>query len=201
MLLYTGIGILISPQLCSLFNSYANTLLTTFVRHSGELYGNDAFVYNVHALVHLSADGQLHGSLDSISAFPYENDLHTLKKLVRKPEFPLAQIIRRLSEAEERSTVELPSKALRVQHYVGPVPDGLQATAQYRQLQTEQWSMNVSTGDNVFAIDKDICVIHNMVQSVEGIYVVFKVFTVGTFLQLSNELRVFIVSEPTGRLG
>ncbi|KAL1279610.1 hypothetical protein QQF64_026283 [Cirrhinus molitorella] len=90
--------------------NYANTLLTTFVSHVGELYGQDALVYNVHALVYLSADAQLHGSLDSISPFPYENYLRTLKKFVRKPEFPLAQIIRRLSEVEESSNVELPCK-------------------------------------------------------------------------------------------
>ncbi|KAJ7998119.1 hypothetical protein DPEC_G00219260, partial [Dallia pectoralis] len=174
MLLYTGICILVSPQLCSLFNNYANTLLTTFVGHFGELYG---LVYNVHGLVHLSADAQLHGSLDSISAFPYENYLHTLKKFVRKPDFPLAQIIRRLSGVEDIRTVQLPCKALRMQHYVGPVPDGLQATAQYRQLQTKQWSIKVSTDNNVFAIDKDICVIYNIVQSVGGVYVVFKVLT------------------------
>lgn len=167
MLLNTGISILVCPKLYSLFNGYANVLLTTFVSHVGELYGKDALVYNVHALVHLSADAQLHGSLDSISAFPYENYLRTLKKFVRKPEFSLAQIIRRLSEIEEISNVELPCKALRMQHYVGPVPDGLQATAQYRQLQTEQWSMKVSTGDNVFAIDKDICVTYNIIQSVD----------------------------------
>ncbi|KAA0721204.1 hypothetical protein E1301_Tti021589 [Triplophysa tibetana] len=75
------------------------------------------------------------------------------------------------------------------------------ATAQYRQLQTDQWSMKVSTGDNVFAIYKDICVIHNIVQSVEGIYVVFKVFTqlehFYNYPMSSDFLRVFIVSEPT----
>lgn len=60
--------ILISPQLCCLYNKYTNTLLTTFVRHVGELYGQDAVVYDVHGLVHLSADAQLHGCLDAISA-------------------------------------------------------------------------------------------------------------------------------------
>ncbi|KAE8576519.1 hypothetical protein XENTR_v10004219 [Xenopus tropicalis] len=204
MLFYTGICILVSPQLYSLFNNYANTLLTAFVKHVGELYGKDALVYNVHALVHLSADAKLHGSLDTISAFPYENYLRTLKKFVRKPEFPLAQIIRRLSEVEKISSSELPCKALRMQHYVGPVPDGLQATAQYRELRTEHWSVKASTGDNVFAIGKDICVILNIVQSVKEIYVVFRVFTqIANFFNYpmsSDFLRVFIVSEPTGPL-
>lgn len=79
MLLYTGICILVSPKLCSLYSNFANTLLTTFVSHFGELYGKDALVYNVHALVPLSADAQLHGCLDCISAFPYENYLRKLE--------------------------------------------------------------------------------------------------------------------------
>lgn len=91
-----------------------------------------------------------------------------------------------------------------MQHFVGPVPDGLEATAQYRELQTEQWSMKGSTGDNVFAIDGDICVIHNIIQSVEGIYVVFKVLTeMETFFNYpmsSDFLRIFIVSQPIGPL-
>ncbi|KAI2646179.1 tRNA(Ile)-lysidine synthase [Labeo rohita] len=55
-----------------------------------------------------TGDAKLHGFLDSIST----------------------QIIRRLSEVEKISTVELPCKALSMQHYVGPAPDGLLATAQ-----------------------------------------------------------------------
>ncbi|XP_059196234.1 uncharacterized protein LOC131977004 [Centropristis striata] len=202
MLFYTGMCILVSPQLCSLYSNYANTLLTTFVSHFGELYGKDALVYNVHALVHLSADARLYGCLDSISAFPYENYLHKLKRFVRKPEFPLAQIIRRLSEVEKISTTELPRKDLRMQHYVGPVPDGLQAVAQYRELKTEQWSMRVSTGDNVFSIDGEICLVYNIIKSVEGIHVVFKVFTqLESFFDYpmsSDFLRIFVVLQPTG---
>lgn len=130
-----------------------------------------------YALVHLSADVQLHGCLDSISAFPYENYLDKLKRFVRKPEFPLAQIIRRLSEALKICSIELPCKGLRKQHYVGPVPDGIQTEAQYRELHMEKWTMKVSTGDNVFAIGRDICSVNNIIQSMEGIYEVFQVFT------------------------
>jgi len=202
MLLYTGICILVSPKLCLVYSNYANTLLTMFVSHFGELYGRDAVVYNVHALVHLSADVQLHGCLDSISAFPYENYLHKLKRFVRKPEFPLAQIIRRLSEVHNICSIELPCKGLKKQHYVGPVPDGLQAEAQYRELHTEKWQMKVSTGDNVFAIGRDICGIYNIIQTAEEIHVVYKVFTnMGNFFSYplsSDFLKVFIVTQPTG---
>lgn len=67
---------------------YLDVLLVTLVKYM-------AIVYNVHALVHLADEVQLHGCLESFSAFPYESYLHKLKKLVRKTDFPLAQIIRR----------------------------------------------------------------------------------------------------------
>lgn len=200
MLFSAGICILLSPQLCPLYSNYANTLLTTFVSHFGEIYGQTALVYNVHALVHLSADAERYGCLDSISAFPFENFLCKLKRFVRKPTFPLAQIIRRLSEAERISTIKLPCKGLKMQHYVGPVTDGLEVVAQYRELQTEQWLMKVSTGDNIFSLDGDICVVHNIIQSVDGIYVVYKAFTeMDIFYNypMSSDF-VFTVSQPTG---
>lgn len=58
-------------------------------------------VYNVHGLIHLADDAKTFKSLENISAFPFENFLASLKNIIRKPEFPLAQIIRRLSEKED----------------------------------------------------------------------------------------------------
>lgn len=202
MLFSTSMCILVSPLLCSLYSNYADTLLRAFVSHVGELYGQDALVYNLHVLVHLSADAERYGSLDSISAFPFENYLCKLKRFVRKPNFPLAQIIRRLSEVEKISTVQLPCKNLIMQHYLGPVPDGLQVIAQFRGLQNEKWLMKVSTGDDVFTIDGDLCVIHNIIQCLDGIYVVYQIFAdMEVFFKYpmsSDFLRVFVVSQPTG---
>jgi len=39
-------------------------------------------------------------NLDSYSAFPFENYLQYLKKLVRKPNAPLVQIINRIQESQ-----------------------------------------------------------------------------------------------------
>lgn len=80
------------------FNEYAQNLLITFVHHFGQLYGNDMIVYNVHGLIHLADDAKTFKSLENISEFPFENLLASLKNMVRKPEFLMAQIIRRLSE-------------------------------------------------------------------------------------------------------
>ena len=47
-------------------------------------------VYSVHGLLYMVEDVKIHGPLDSYSAFPFENVLERLKKLVRKPVYPLA---------------------------------------------------------------------------------------------------------------
>ena len=58
-------------------------------------------MYNVHGLTHLAEDVKDFGPLDSNSAFSFENFLGQLKQLVCKPQFPVQQVIRRLSERKE----------------------------------------------------------------------------------------------------
>lgn len=79
----------------------------------------------MHSLVQLAQDVKLHGCLDNITAFPYENHLQKLKKLVRKPERPLVQILRRLSEQTTQKIVDQMSNTLKKPHFVGPILDGL----------------------------------------------------------------------------
>ncbi len=104
----------------------ANSLLVSFVEHFGCLYGQEFLVYNVHSLVHLSQDVKVHGNLDLISAFPYENFLGQLKKMVRGPCNALTQVIHRLSEMDHiNSSPDLccqTDKAFRLEHEDGPVP-------------------------------------------------------------------------------
>ena len=96
MLFFTAISILANPTLCRPFCNYAKELLVGFVQHLGSLYGKDQIVFNVHSLVHLPNDVKLHGPLDTFSAFPFENFLKSLKRLVRKSNFALQQVILRL---------------------------------------------------------------------------------------------------------
>lgn len=112
----------------------------------------------------------------NIAAFPYEIHLQKLKKLVRKPERPLAQIFRRLSA--QKIVGQMPN-TLKKAHFVGPIPDGLASKGvqgQYSQITTEQWTIKVSTGDNVFFIADDICMIDNTVECHDGIYVISRTF-------------------------
>ena len=57
-------------------------------------------MYNVHSLLHLCDDVQKYKCLDNISAFPFENYLQTLKRMVRKKSDIVTQVARRISEKQ-----------------------------------------------------------------------------------------------------
>ena len=90
--------ILVSPNLNLEYNQYASQLLIYFVEHGRVLYGDEFLIYNVHSMLHLAGVAEEFGDLDSCSAFPYENYLQRLKKLVRSGKRPIVQIAKRLSE-------------------------------------------------------------------------------------------------------
>ena len=77
-----------------------------------KFYGTD-IVYNVHSLTHLAADVMMFGPLDDFSAFPLKKILGKLKMLLRKPKFPLAQVIRRLSEIQGCKIVKKETMGIR----------------------------------------------------------------------------------------
>ena len=84
----------------------------------------------LHSLLHTVADARKFGPLSNISCFPFENYLGNLKKLIRKPQNPVAQILARLDElaASRDSNVNLScanSACHKFQHFDGPVMPGL----------------------------------------------------------------------------
>lgn len=106
MLLFCAITILISESLNSQFNDHADTLLRLFVTEAATLYGKEFIAYNVHNRIHLSAHAKQFGSLDNFSAFPFENFLYGLKRMLRKTTDPLQQMCRRLKELELSKIVD-----------------------------------------------------------------------------------------------
>lgn len=110
--LHCAIRILCHPKEYSRNNQYAKELLTYFVQYFKDLYGEENMIYNVHNLIHLSDDAKRYGPLDSFSAFPFENHLHSLKKLLRKFEKPLQQIHRRISEKNTANELRTQNTAL-----------------------------------------------------------------------------------------
>ncbi|KAG1654677.1 Protein ANTAGONIST OF LIKE HETEROCHROMATIN PROTEIN 1 [Nymphon striatum] len=175
MLLFAGISILICPSISVIYLDYAMSLLKDFVMHYGQIYGKDIIVYNVHGIIHLAEDVKRHGHWDKYSSFPYENNLQKLKKMVRKPKYPLAQIIRRLSEQESATKPKTPCTSFKKKHCKGPVPVELNALKQFEEMQTENFVIKLTKGDNIFLIRDYVCEISNIVQYTDFVYVMFLV--------------------------
>lgn len=96
--LHVAIRILCNPEMYHSHGVVAKTLLEDFVTRFGEIYGMDHLVYNVHGLIHLSDDCMNFGTLDSFSAFSFENYMMELKRLLYKNNQQLSQISNRIHE-------------------------------------------------------------------------------------------------------
>jgi len=182
MLLSVGITLLVSPKFCGPYADYAHSLLCSFVEQAKQLYGEEFIVYNVHGLTHLAADVKQHGCLDHFSAFPYENKLKELKKLVRKPSCPLPQVIRRLSE-ERTAFSEIcaasEDRALcKREHNDGPLPVGYHGAIQFGQLNAKSYNININRSSDCCVFVRNIGPVKavNILSYCGAVYIVYKRF-------------------------
>lgn len=159
-----AIRLLLSPTLCVTYLDYVNQLLRYFVATFSKLYGKTELVYNIHCLIHLCEDVHRFGALDNVSAFPFENYLGQLKKLVRRPKDPLQQIVRRLSEADQQSKQSPMNESERCKksHTRGPLPIAYRNHAQYEQYRGENFFLSTSIGDNCVEIEGKIGLLRNI---------------------------------------
>lgn len=126
----------------------------------------------------------MHGHLDLISGFPFpfENYLGQLKKLVRSPQFCVAQVVRRLSEHDifnSRQNIDSSSDnhSLKKEHRESPVPPGLGAIdSQFKEIFLHRFCIKMSTGDNCMKLGNNVVIVHNIVL-VDGVsYFVYEEF-------------------------
>ena len=175
MLLSVSMYILLSPRFCRDYSDYAGELLLTFVENFGNIYGKHNLSYNVHATVHLANEAKIHGPLDNISAFVFENYLGRLKKLIRKPHAPLQQAVRRLSE--RCVTVKpIPVNLLQKEHSLGPVPSQFTFCQQYREYHQHDCKITLSSKDNCVLIGSSVALVRNFLQVNSDRFVVFQNF-------------------------
>lgn len=90
----------------SAFISYAAKLLDYFVKIFQQIYGSHYVSHNVHSLLHVVDDYVKYGPLDNCSCFPFENYMKVLKKMIRKHEKPLEQIINRYNEISNNDKIK-----------------------------------------------------------------------------------------------
>ncbi|KAL2081036.1 hypothetical protein ACEWY4_022889 [Coilia grayii] len=168
MLLHVAIRILCSPSLCLQYCDFAENLLKTFVGHFQSVYGNYT-VYNVHGLTHLADDARRYGVLQNFSCFPFENFLHTIKKMIRSPTQPLQQVVRRLTEkTNSRQGKKRCTDGFYQEHKDGPHPNDLQFT-QYRQFINNGTIISLTGGNNYVLYNGDIFVVRNILKGKDDI--------------------------------
>lgn len=76
----------------------AEIMLNDYIEQYKIIYGEDSINSNVHNLCHLVDDVRKFGPLPQFSAYPFENRLNYIKRLLRNGNRPLAQVAKRLTE-------------------------------------------------------------------------------------------------------
>ncbi|XP_065660102.1 uncharacterized protein LOC136084017 isoform X1 [Hydra vulgaris] len=189
LLLSVAMRILLCPKLCLHHAVSADTFLNLFIKHTSDIYGPEMITYNVHGLSHLCQDAIKYGPLDNISAFPFENYLGQLKKLIRKPNFPLQQVQRRLHEKNllELKAVELKYPILKQQQNIRLPNDITDNESQHKQVILRDFCIKCTVGDSCcqlktgeiifvqnivkkYGKDGDILVLYNTFESVETLF-------------------------------
>jgi len=99
LLLVVACRILNDPELCVEKIIYARDLLRKFVELLPSFYGPDSQIMNSHNLIHIADDVKYNNMpLSAFSAFPFENFLGKIKRMIGGRNKPLAQLVRRVSE-------------------------------------------------------------------------------------------------------
>lgn len=176
--LSAAMTMLLSPSLAVQYCDYAQKLLVFFVAKYAELYGAEYLIYNVHALVHLADDVRVFGALDNISAFPFENYLGSVKKLVRKPQHIITQVTRRLSEKAFSVAASKISKksGIHREHFDGPVTEDVKFCHQYKEVHLSNFCIKLNEKDNCVIVKNNVCLVRNIVQDDITTYIVYERF-------------------------
>lgn len=86
----------VKKHLCHL--DVAQVLFEGFITDYKRIYGPEFLTSNVHNVEHIVDDVSRFGVLYSISAYPFENNLYSIKRLLKTGSHPLVQIVNRLTE-------------------------------------------------------------------------------------------------------
>ena len=147
-----AIRILCSPIDYDKNNAYAEKLLIEFVEEFKFLYGGEYLTYNFHNLIHLAKDCKEHGPLDDFSAFCFENNLFTIKLLLRKRTKILQQLHRRLIERkkyfkkEAEQNIQYPNPEFPIFNHF--LPEGF--VYRFQRLKFENFELHDSAPNNCF---------------------------------------------------
>lgn len=184
----------------------ANSLLRDFVESFEIVYGGRYVSYNIHNLLHLASDVKLFGCLDNFSAFRFESYIFFLKKLLRKKNNELSQIVRRCKELDEAGMNVIKKKKEFVDaeylksHRNGPLTRNMSGI-QYKYYISGSYTIKCADQRNncVILNDKTAVRCLNFVQNQGAMFIVGRQFIYSTEIfndpVLSSDIGSFIAEE------
>ncbi|KAL0822763.1 hypothetical protein ABMA28_004771 [Loxostege sticticalis] len=95
----------------------AKEMLQCFVDQYKDFYGVDYITSNVHNLLHIVDEVEKFGPLPTFNAYPFENKLYTIKKMLRQGNKPLSQLANRITE---EAKLDLKTNAKENSEFNGP---------------------------------------------------------------------------------
>lgn len=213
LLFHVSASILISKVHISKFGyELPHTLLVTFIKHCEEIFGQEFLVYNVHILCHLTDDVRRFGPLDMFSAFPFENFLGQLKRLVKSPNKSLQQVCRRLYEMQSLENTEafVVRPLHSMEHHCGSLPENYETTSckQFKMLNFGNFilcSYSYSKADAYCLIKHSILVVvQNIIKTESDTIIVGNQFnkydSLYDYPLESKELNIFVSSDLSDKL-
>lgn len=96
------------------FLRIAEEMLKSFVKTFQQIYGKDYVTSNIHNLLHLVEEVRKYGILQNFNAYPFENKLYSIKKMVRQGNKALQQVAKRINE---RALVDMDKLTNNIQNY------------------------------------------------------------------------------------
>lgn len=171
-------------------NDYANALAKHFVKTFSHVFGSGNVSYNVHSFIHLANDCKKYGVVDNFSAFPFENYLQHLKKILQSGPSPLVQLHNRIIEERTCSHTDISEiplyPLLDGHHYDGPLPENIwaESVTQYSILFMPTYTLRIQKlkrrstkkDDCVIMSSNIICIVKNIVERNGEIFLVCSAF-------------------------
>lgn len=185
------------------FLDYASDLSKFFVKCFKILYGPENISHNVHNILHLANDVRKHGTLDDFSAFPFENFLQSILKLVRKSDKPLQQIIKRHLEYSEIKTQyksKLTYPFCRGEINSNVLLNNFICSKQYSAALFKDFVLKCSEPDNCCCLKNgDVIIVRHLVLSNEQLFIVGNRYLATTNFYTnpceSSDFGIFLVQD------
>lgn len=156
--------ILLSPDFGAYIN-YARKLLDSFVENFEKLYGKYLISHNIHGLIHICDDYIHYGQLDQCSTFAFENYMGTLKRMLRKPDKPLEQIVNRYNEKSLIiSNTEIKQFYFSGPHNKGPLLDDSIQGSQFSTLKSDKFTLKIHIDSYLLTKDNQLIKVFNIIK-------------------------------------